>query len=317
MLERLMANAAEPPAIATVKARGLRAAGACEFLDARLTALKMRKLNVSTAEERAQYLCGYAVQLLRESLDASVDDAAPRILKIMALDAYRSSRWDRWYLEEVIKALTNAGKQDSPGAVRAQAMRFRTLSWGYEPEEIEAAKQSLEILTRQVSKIGPTEYDLFAIVESGLWTGVRPEGRSGQAAEFLMAWYDKTRPTPPDSDAALAVKNLTCVDMLFHNVQRANLKECADALLTAWEQRVNEGRPVTFEKEPWLAAYLLQMYVSYSYATQDFSSGLNGVRRAGKLISLRFANEPNATPLLAQVEQAKTNLAQQTSTVTP
>ena len=317
MLLRLMAETIAPPSPATRKARSQRAEETCLFLDAQIAALKQRNVRADIAEERAHYLCGYALQLLRGRLEDAAEEVAPHMIRVMGLKSYRESLWDRWYLEDLTQGLTKVGKQASPTGVRAEALRFRLLAGEYKPEEIDAAKQSLATLAQLVPKLDTLEFDLFDIVEGGqgLWGGVKPEGRNNQVSAFLRAWYDLSKRISPQADTSLKIRDIVCQEMMYHNMQRALLKECADALVSAWEQRVETGRPVTFDKEEWLASSIPQMYQSYSYETQDFSGGLDDVRRVRTFIAQRVQNEPNAAALAENTDKIENNLAGQVATV--
>ncbi len=308
LLRRMTQEAAMPPAPDNLRTRSLRALDTCQTLDSTLAAL--RHSNLRDATESTGWLCGYALQLLRVRLEFAPEEVAPQMVAVIGLQGYRETLWDRWYLEEVIQALQKAGKAASPTAFRAEGLRFRRLGWGYRAEEVEAAKQSLATLAARVPQLNSLDYDLFDTAERGLWSGVQPEGRRPQAGAFLRAWYDKSGALAPQSDAALKIRNIVCLHMALRGFDRALLKQCADALLSGWDQRITAGQPMGFEKKPWLATNLVRMYQGYGYETRDVPGALDGLRRIRQFAQLRLQDDLEIAPALVELTTAEKDLVE-------
>jgi hypothetical protein len=310
VLQRLVQDTAVAPTPDLKRERSQRALTTCLTADQYLS--KENNANDDGAKFRAGFLCGYALQLLRERLPAAAEEVAPKMIDIMKLDSYNHSaqfRWDRWYAEEIIDALTKAGKPNSPSAIRAREIQFTRLAVGYKAEEIDAARQSLGALAAQVPQLTTLDFDLFEFVEQFLWIGVKVDDRYEQTRAFLRAWYDKADSLDPESDAALKIKNSVCRDMTYHRFERSVLKQCADALTIGWEKRVNAGIPMTFEKNSWLASNIVNMYVGYAEETQDFNGGLEGLQRFEKFFAQSLQNDPDAPTMQKDIDEVSAYFA--------
>ena len=321
MLRRMVNDASTPASPDTVRMRSQRAFETCELVDAKVDALRMRQLQVDKTAERSAYLCGYALQLLRARLETMPEEVAPQMVAVIGKPTYRQSKWDRWYLNDVVQALDKLAKPDKPTlatvAYKAESLRFKRLGWGYEEEEKASALKSLASLTTRIPQLTTLDFDQYDNVDQSLWSGVNVEARRGPTAAFVRAWYDKTKTLAPESDAALKIRSLVCLRMANYNFERSVLKECAESLLSVWEQKIQAGKPMEFEKEAWLVSYLVHMYQGYGYDTRDTAGALAGLARIKQLTELHLQNAADMTPALAELGTAETELAAFAKTAEP